>query len=218
MILGITENGQIVGNGLIGKTYPLNLYYAYGIRNGFGIDFDPLTGKLWDTENGPNYGDEINLVKPGFNSGWKKIQGIWKVNGTRVEDVIANHPSDSLVDFGGQGKYSQPELTWKRHYGITALKFYDSTVLGNQYKNNIFVGDFHFGNIYRFGLNHDRTGLSLDGALVDKVADDNEEVKGKIFAKGFRGGITDIEVAPDGDLYIVAYGQGAIYRIHPAGK
>ena len=129
-----------------------------------------------------------------------------------------NHPSDSLVDFGRQGKYSPPELTWKRHYGITALKFYDSTVLGNQYKNNIFVGDFHFGNIYRFGLNHDRTGLSLNGALVDTVADDNEEVKGKTFAKGFRGGITDIEVGPDGDLYNVAYGQGAIYRIYPTGK
>ena len=136
----------------MGKTYPLNLYYAYGIRNGFGIDFDPVTGNLWDTENGPNYGDEINLVKPGFNSGWKKVQGIWKVNGTRVEDVIENHPSDLLVDIGGQGKYSPPELTWKRHYGITALKFYDSTVLGNQYKNNIFVGDFHFGNIYHFAI------------------------------------------------------------------
>jgi len=34
------------------------------------MDFDPVTGKLWDTENGPNYGDEINLVEPGFNSGW----------------------------------------------------------------------------------------------------------------------------------------------------
>src|SRR5919108_574450 len=43
-----------------------------------GIDFDPITGNLWDTENGPAYGDEINLVKPGFNSGWISIQGLWK--------------------------------------------------------------------------------------------------------------------------------------------
>jgi glucose/arabinose dehydrogenase len=42
----------------------LNRYYVYGIRNSFGIDFDPLTGNLWDTENGPPFGDEINLVKP----------------------------------------------------------------------------------------------------------------------------------------------------------
>ena len=62
------------GNPIISK------YYAYGIRNSFGLDFDPITGKLWDTENGPTFGDEINLVEPGFNSGWNKIQGIWKTD------------------------------------------------------------------------------------------------------------------------------------------
>jgi glucose/arabinose dehydrogenase len=41
-------------------------------RNSFGIDFDPISGKLWDTENGFLFGDEINLVEPGFNSGWAK--------------------------------------------------------------------------------------------------------------------------------------------------
>ena len=71
-ILRITQDGYTVGNGILGYTHPLNKYYAYGIRNSFGIDSDPLTGNLWDTENGPAYGDEINLVKPGFNSGWSK--------------------------------------------------------------------------------------------------------------------------------------------------
>ena len=55
--------------------HSLNKYYAYGIRNSFGIDFDPVTGNLWDTENGPGFGDEINLVEPGFNSGWSRVQG-----------------------------------------------------------------------------------------------------------------------------------------------
>ena len=59
---------------------PLDKYYAYGIRNSFGIDFDPLTRNLWDTENGPTYGDEINLVEPGFNSSWRKVQWLWKNN------------------------------------------------------------------------------------------------------------------------------------------
>ena len=58
--------------------YPYAYYYAYGIRNGFGMDFDPLTGKLWDTENGPSQADEINLVYPGFNNGWSRVQGIWR--------------------------------------------------------------------------------------------------------------------------------------------
>ena len=41
----------------------------------FGMDFDPITGRLWDTENGPEFGDEVNVVEPGFNSGWKAITG-----------------------------------------------------------------------------------------------------------------------------------------------
>ncbi len=60
----------------LGDREPLNLYYSYRLRNSFGIDFDPITGKLWDTENGEDFGDEINLVEPVFNSGWNKAQGI----------------------------------------------------------------------------------------------------------------------------------------------
>ena len=54
---------------------PLSKYFAYGIRNSFGLDFDPITGKLWDTENGEDVYDEINLVEAGFNSGWKAVIG-----------------------------------------------------------------------------------------------------------------------------------------------
>ncbi|MDF2770197.1 MAG: yliI, partial [Nitrososphaeraceae archaeon] len=75
-ILRITQDGRPVGIGILGNTYPLNLYYAYGIRNSFGFDFDPITGNIWDTENGPGNSDEINLVEPGFNSGWQEIQGM----------------------------------------------------------------------------------------------------------------------------------------------
>ena len=79
-ILRVTEDGQIVnGKGILGDEHPLDTYYAYGIRNGFGMDFDPVTGYLWDTENGPGFGDEINLVEPGFNSGWAQIAGIWPI-------------------------------------------------------------------------------------------------------------------------------------------
>ncbi len=73
-ILRVTQDGKVVQNAPLGNTSSLNLYYAYGIRNSFGMDFDPVTGKLWDTENGPNYGDEINLVEKGFNSGWAQVR------------------------------------------------------------------------------------------------------------------------------------------------
>src|SRR5829696_8546173 len=92
-ILRITQDGQPVGIGILDNSYPLNLYYAYGIRNSFGFDFDPVTGNIWDTENGPGNSDEINLVEPGFNSGWREVQGM-----TSLED---NFDANDLVNFDG---------------------------------------------------------------------------------------------------------------------
>ena len=197
------------------------MYYAYGIRNSFGLDFDPVTGKLWDTENGPKFSDEINLVEPGFNSGWGKIQGMWTTEGggnrssIDTENVILN--PDNLLDFGGKAKYSPPEFTWVDSIGPTALKFLNSDKLGKQYQNDIFVGDVNNGNLYHFKLDKQRTGLLfLEESLSDKVADKDEENEGIIFGEGF-GSISDLEVGPDGYLYIVSLGKGAIYRIVPNG-
>ena len=52
-ILRFTQDGQPVSGGLLGDTSPLDKYYAYGIRNSFGIDYDPVTGNIWMTDNGP---------------------------------------------------------------------------------------------------------------------------------------------------------------------
>jgi aldose sugar dehydrogenase len=221
-ILVVTQDGELSGEGgwegILGNTFPLNLYYAFGIRNSFGIDFDPVTGKLWDTENGEDSGDEINLVEAGFNSGWNKIQGIWSKGGdrssTHTENVILN--PDNLEDFGGKAKYSPPEFTWADSIGPTALKFLNSDKLGKQYQNDIFVGDVHNGNLYHYKLEKQRTGLLfLEESLSDKVADADEENAGIIFGEGF-GSISDLEVGPDGYLYIVSLGRGAIYRIVPS--
>lgn len=214
-ILRITQDGKPVDEGILGASYPLNLYFAYGIKNSFGIDFDPLTGNLWDTENGPAYGDEINLVEPGFNSGWKKIQGIWYVNGILAKTGIASAAPKGLVDFVNKGTYSSPELTWDLSVAPTALKFVDTEKLGSEYKNNILVGDIKFGNIYYFKLNHDRKSLDLGKGLTDKIAQTEEELSDVVFGHGF-GGITDLEVGPDGFLYVLVYDKndGRIYRIH----
>jgi aldose sugar dehydrogenase len=215
-ILRVTQDGEIVlgggGQGILGNTYPLNLYYAYGIRNSFGIDFDPLTTTLWDTENGPGFGDEINLVQPGFNSGWNEVQGIWPREGGPSEDIILN-PED-LLEFGGKAKYSAPEFTWIPTIGPTALKFLNSDKLGMQYQNDIFIGDVRNGRIYHFDLNEARTGLVLQEPLDDKVVDDDGENEDIVFGEGF-GSISDLEVGPDGYLYVVSIALGGIYRIVP---
>jgi aldose sugar dehydrogenase len=215
-ILRVTIEGKHVMEGIIGSEYPLNLYYAYGIRNSFGIDMDPVTGNLWDAENGPAYGDEINLVKPGFNSGWDKIQGVWYNNGFLNGTRVMGQPN-TLVNFGGNGSYSSPEFVWNHSVGVTDIAFLDSDMYGSQLKNDLLVADYNNGNIYHFDLNKDRTGLLLEGELADTVANSNEELEPLIFAQGF-GPITDLDVGPDGYLYIVSgvrSENGSIYRIVP---
>jgi aldose sugar dehydrogenase len=216
-ILRITFDGSVVDNkGILGDEDPLNKYYAYGIRNSFGMDFDPITGKLWDTENGPKFGDEINLVEPGFNSGWNKVVGIWKAlpKDYQARGDLASEKPDNLVDFDGRGKYSSPEFTWNNSVAPTALKFLSTNKLGKQYENDMLVADVNNYRIYHFELNQNRTALLLQAPLIDKVADSDEELNNVIFARGF-GLITDLEIGPDGYLYFVAFDEGKIYRIVP---
>jgi aldose sugar dehydrogenase len=213
-ILRITQDGSPVLNGaVIGDERPLNLYYAYGLRNSFGIDFDPVTGDLWDTENGPGNSDEINLVLPGFNSGWQQAMGL-------AADEEANDAFNpgNLVDFDGKGTYSDPELVWRNTAGPTAVVFLHSDRLGPQYQNDMFVGDVHNGRLYHFKLNEERTDLILPESLADTRVIETPDESGLdeiILGEGF-GGITDLEVGPDGYLYVVSIGQGKIFRIVPA--
>lgn len=223
-ILRITQDGKPVGNGIFGSVYPLNLYYAYGIKNSFGIGFDPLTGNLWDTENGPSFGDEINLVKPGFNGGWNKVQGFWRVGNTSEKMEMIKGPPADLVNFGGKGKYGEPKLVWDKPVGPTALVFLNSTQLGEKYHNDIFVGSVKDGRIFHFKLsdNDNRTELSLPDSVTNKILT-KDSIKntpnGMIFAEHF-GIITDLKVGPqDGYLYVVSGDKssnvGQIYKIVP---
>jgi glucose/arabinose dehydrogenase len=207
-ILRITQDGQPVGEGILGNSIPLKLYYAYGIRNSFGLAFDPVTGKLWATENGPEDDDEINLVEPGFNSGWVQVHGLAR--------LTPEFDPSELVDFDKKGHYRDPELVWQNTAGPIAVLFMTSDKLGSQYVNDMFIADVHYGRIYHFKLNADRTHLALPPQLDDKVisnstADVLDEI---IFGENF-GGITDLKIGPDGYLYVVSVGLGKIFRIAP---
>ena len=217
-VLRITQDGGLVDDEpIFGTDLPLGVYYAMGIRNSFGIDFDPMTGNLWDTENGPTAGDEINLVFPGFNSGWSLIQGF------SADDLLGNGatPSDLLIF--GNGKYGEPKFTWHIPIGPTALKFLNSDKLGKEYENNMFVGDINNGNLYRFTLNEARDDIDINNtyvghasALVDKKVDNTVESIPITFGQGF-GGITDIQVGPDGYLYVLSF-TGDLYKILPISQ
>jgi aldose sugar dehydrogenase len=194
---------------------PLSKYYAYGIRNSFGIEFDPVTGQLWDAENGEDVFDEINLVEPGFNSGWKQVMG-----------PIAANPGvskSSLVNFPGS-QDADPVFSWSESRGVTDIEFFNSTAFGPSYENGIFVGDITSGTLFYFEPNADRTGIALasDPLLSDLIANNDEEISSVTFGTGFTG-ITDIETGPDGNLYILTFdrgaeGLGSLYRILPTGE
>ncbi|HEX7034044.1 MAG TPA: PQQ-dependent sugar dehydrogenase [Nitrososphaera sp.] len=204
VILRVDGNGNAAADGpLPGE---LAKYYAYGVRNSFGLDFDPLTGVLWDTENGPTGFDEINVVNPGLNSGWEQIMGPIERSGNSIDDLVQLEGSH----------YADPVFSWSEAHGITDIEFLNSTKLGEEYAYNIFVGDFNNGNLYFFTVNETRNGLELGGdGLEDLVADDSAEVEEVTFGTGF-GAISDIETGPDGYLYILTY-TGDLYRIVPAG-
>jgi len=209
-ILRITQEGNAVQDAkTMGEKDPLNKYYAYGIRNSFGIGFDPLTNNLWDTENGLNCCDEINLVEPGFNSGWAKIQGFWLLNQTDDRNSqlrIFNYSleKEMLFDFGGKGNYSSPEFIWGYTVAPTAIGFLNSSKLGDKYENDIFVGNVNDQTLYNFDLDQNRTALMLNGTLADRISDSRKDLEKIIFAKEL-GRITDMEVGPDGNLYIVSH-------------
>ena len=188
---------------VIFRIAPPGPYYAIGIRNSFGLTVDPVTGKLWDTENGPDFGDEVNIVPPNFNSGWDIIMG--PANKTQVS---------LLPKFLGY-TYHDPQFTWWRTVAPTGVAFAKSHEYG-KYQNNLFVGDCNNGNIYRFELNQNRDGFVFNSPqLQDKVVNIGDSMDEIIFGTGF-GCVTDIVTGPDGLLYITSLSDGTIYRIVPS--
>lgn len=203
----------------------MHKYYAYGIRNSFGLAFDPVTRYLWQTENGPDAYDEINVVKPGFNSGWIKVMGplsrneITTTTSTTTSSEIDN---SQLVNFPGS-HYADPVFSWKNPVAVTAIEFIKSPALGEKYKNNIFVGDYNNGNLYYFEVNSTRTGIKPDinqekAGLSNLIVDDDNQLSAVTFGNGF-GAISDIKTGPkDGFLYVLSINDGSIYRIEPSSQ
>jgi aldose sugar dehydrogenase len=192
-----------------GQTCVTNVarYYAYGVRNGFGLEFDRGgNDALWMTENGPSDFDELNKVDAGWNGGWNKIHGPDALDPQGVGDLW-NMPNEGLT-------YSDPEFSWQQVVVPTGINFPFATSWGPTYNNKVLVGQNSTGDIYSFPLNATRTGLdvaALPGPLQDLVAQNSTEANLVRIGIGF-GAITDLEIGPDNHMYVVDI-FGRVFRI-----
>ena len=200
------SNGDWVDMGTIIPIDPEGDYAAIGIRNSFGLAVDPQTGFLWDTENGPDVYDEINLVENKFNSGWAKIQG--PSNGKTLPQI---NKYDEYI-------YSEPEFSWEIPVGVSAIEFPNSSDF-IKYDDFLFVADVNNGAIYKFKLDETRTKFvfespHLQDNVLNKLSNSSEiEPVDEIMFATNLGVISDMKFGPDGALYVISLLEGKIYRI-----
>jgi glucose/arabinose dehydrogenase len=191
----------------------LHLWWSYGLRNGYGMCFDPVNGELWNTENGPNLYDEVCRVPKGMNSGWLKIMGPDSRDATYGENNNTAYDESDLVALSNSD-YLDPELSFKTPIGITAIGFIGSTLFPDDLVDNCVFGDNNHGNLYYCAMKPSRLEFKLPSGLGDKVADTTGERNKIQWGSGF-GVVTDAQIGPDGYLYVVNHTGNRIIRIRP---
>ena len=177
--------------------------YAYGIRNSFGLSFDPLTGQLWDTENGDTSYDEINRVLAGMNSGWSTIMG---------PDARSSGNAEDLVMIPG-AVYADPNLSFAQTIAPTAICFVSTPRFPPFFRDSMFVASGNNRGIYFLRMNADRTSIQLTSGLEDGVYDPGDSGLGAVVSNA--GTASDLKIGPDGYLYLVSNSLGAVYRVRP---
>ncbi len=197
-----------------GPRGPMSRYYAYGIRNSFGIAVDPLSGHLWESENGPADYDEVNRVPAGMNGGHRRVRGPVERDAEGEQDLWVAPGS----------AYKDPQFSWLDAPALTALSFIGSRKLGCDYEYDLLVGSYGCRVVYRFDLDAARETLQFSTSeLQDRVADNltdwcTEEQSEILFAVGPQfnsDSTTDIENGPDGLVYVLSYSHGTLKRFQP---
>ena len=216
--------------------------FAYGLRNSFGMAFDPLSGTLFTEENGDDSCTELNRVEAGFNGGWVQIIGPverraeYKAIETSpryfgLQQVrwpptrIADTPEEALsrLFLLPGAHYTEPLLSRKFEVAPGGLGFVRGQGLGPEYAGDLIGGAaitrLLGGQLWRLKLSSDRQDLVFsDPRLDDRVADnldkyDFTERESLLFGHDF-GIATDIQTGPDDSLFVVSLSNGAIYEIH----
>ena len=215
--------------------------FAYGIRNSFGMDFDPASGQLWLQMNGDDTFDEIQRVEAGLNSGWIQIIGpssrigeYKNIETTRAPGTLQQlrWPPTNIADTPGEAlarlfmlpgaHYRDPEFSWRYAVAPAGIGFLRGRALGPQYQGDLFVGasrtTLENGYLFHFNLTGNRRKIAVDDPrLEDRVADNGDkfdvtESESLLFGRNFGIG-TDVQTGPNGNLFVVSLSNGAVYEV-----
>jgi len=192
-VLRLRDDGSVANdNPFVGKAGYRPEVYTMGHRSSLGLAVNPGTGEMWLNENGPNGGDEVNILKPGRNYGWpivsygRTYQGPWQVAPP------------------GHAGFEPPVVYWVPSIAVSGMAFYTGDKFP-KWKGDVFVGSLRTGEIP--GTGH------LERILFNEKM---EELRREALLRELRLRIRDVRQGPDGLLYLLAdEKQGAVLRIEP---
>jgi glucose/arabinose dehydrogenase len=193
-VLRLTDEGGIPkDNPFVGRAGHRPEVYTLGHRNSLGLAVHPGTGELWQNENGPNGGDEINILKPGKNYGWPLVS------------YGRTYPGPWQSERFWQEGFEMPVVYWTPSIAVSGMAFYTGDRFP-KWKGDVFVGALRMGEIP--GTGH------LQRVLFNEKM---EELRREMLLTDLRQRIRDVRQGPDGLIYVVTdEKEGAVLRIEPA--
>lgn len=182
-IFRITKDGKPApGNPFIGQKDAMPEIYSYGHRNPQGLDINPATGDLWETEFGPRGGDEVNLIKPGKNYGWPVITYGIEYNGKKIGDSIQQKEG-----------MEQPIYYYDPVLSPSGISFYRGNAIP-EWENNLFIGGLSSMHIARLVIKDNKV-VGEEWLLGDK----KERFRDIAYHNGMLFAVTD-----NGSLYKIS--------------
>ena len=193
-VLRLRDDGSApTDNPFVGRAGYKPEIYSLGHRNSIGLAIHPVTGEPWQNENGPNGGDELNIIKPGRNYGWP------------IVSYGRTYPGPRQSEIPWQEGFEQPAVFWMPSIAISGLAFYTGDRLP-KWKGDVFVGGMRTGEIP--GTGH------LERILFNEKM---EELRRESLLVDLRQRIRDVRQGPDQLLYLLTDADdGAVLRIEPA--
>ena len=192
-ILRLNDDGSVPSdNPFVGREDHKPEIYAFGTRTTLGLAVHPETGDLWQAENGPNGGDEINIILPGRNYGWP------------IVSYGRTYPGPWQSEYPTHENFEAPVVFWMPSIAVSGLAFYTGDALP-KWKGDVFVGGLRTGEIP--GTGH-----------VERILfnENMEELRRESLLVELRQRIRDIRQGPDGFLYLTTDAkEGAVLRIEP---